>query len=90
MGAAIKRGGGCHWSRTAAHLFLEPLRQSSYFLPLEPFSPEAGPSRTRSSQRLPPAHWMLLGPRNHLQGYLAHKKTPTPEDHIRALGIGLL
>ena len=25
-----------------------------------------------------------------VQGYLAHKKTPIPEDHRRALGIGLL
>ena len=25
----------------------------------------------------------------HVQGYLAHKKTPLPYDHHRALGIGL-
>jgi hypothetical protein len=25
-----------------------------------------------------------------LQGYLAHKKTPTPWDHHKALGTGLL
>ena len=25
-----------------------------------------------------------------LQGYLAHKKLPPPQDHRRALGIGLL
>ena len=25
-----------------------------------------------------------------IQGYLAHKKTPPPWDHLRALGIGLL
>ena len=25
-----------------------------------------------------------------IQGYLAHKKTPAPLDHHRALGIGLL
>jgi hypothetical protein len=27
---------------------------------------------------------------NAAQGYLAHKKTPTPYDHHRALGIALL
>ena len=25
-----------------------------------------------------------------LQGYLAHKKPPPPQDHHRALGVGLL
>jgi len=28
-------------------------------------------------------------PAHPLQGYLAHRKTPTPQDHHRALGIGL-
>ena len=27
---------------------------------------------------------------NRIQGYLAHKKTPTPKDHHRSLGIGPL
>ena len=27
---------------------------------------------------------------SHLQGYLAHKKTPIPKDHHRVLDIGLL
>ena len=32
----------------------------------------------------------LLVKHHHLQGYLAHKKTPTPQDHQRTLGIALL
>ena len=27
---------------------------------------------------------------NNIQGYLAHEKHPTPYDHHRALGMGLL
>ena len=42
---AMRRGGGVVRGPTLGAL-----------LPLEPFSPEAGPSRTRSSQRAPPRH----------------------------------
>eukprot|EP00290_Baffinella_frigidus_P043949 CAMPEP_0180286528 /NCGR_PEP_ID=MMETSP0988-20121125/12672_1 /TAXON_ID=697907 /ORGANISM="non described non described, Strain CCMP2293" /LENGTH=77 /DNA_ID=CAMNT_0022260363 /DNA_START=50 /DNA_END=280 /DNA_ORIENTATION=+ len=54
---------------------------------LEPFAPEAGPSRTRSShdaraRRTPRrAYQGLPAPRRAkqgLQGYLAHKKPPPP------------
>ena len=61
------------------------------FLPLEPFPPEAGPSRTRSSQPqhtscLHLRHSALNGPR--LQGYLAHIKKNHPSDPTVALCLG--
>ena len=70
-------GGIKYMTHTPAHAYLNPdniyspqklFPVSETFapdiLPLEPFSPEAGPSRTRSSQPTPKPVYYLLGARS--------------------------